>query len=472
MAKNKTENKTENGVDRSGTFGLLWKISLPLILTHLNIAFMSFADRLFLGWYSPKALAAALPAAALSFTFASFFMGTAGYAGTFVAQYYGSDKKERIGPVLWQGFYFSLIILPLIPLLWWISPLLFGHFQQDTLILQYEIEYFNFLNLGYFPLALLGVLSGYWSGRGHPWPLVWVNVVGTLINLVLDYGLIFGKWGLPQWGVKGAAIATSLAQLLTVFILVVMLFRKKMVERYQLFLWKFNPLVFFRLIRFGMPAGVHFFVDVLAFSVFTLLLGTLGEVELAASNIAFQIHFLAFLPLMGIGFGVQILVGQYMGQKNPRLAQKALAYGARIVGGFMAFMALLYLGIPTLFADLFLTNASAETVEPIRNLTVDLLRFCALFSLFDGFQVLFSAHLKGAGDTSYVMKVLLLCGTLVLVLPSALVVYSGVKDIYWLWSILTLYMVVLMASFGWRIRKGHWKSIDMIGEAPLPNQGE
>ncbi len=424
---------------------------------------MSFIDRMFLGWYSSKALAAALPSAAMSFTVASFFMGAAGYAGTFVAQYVGAKQKDKIGPVLWQGLYFSIITIFIVPVLWFCAPMIFGPFQSDPVILKFEIDYFNLLNLGLFPLALIGVLSGFWSGRAKPWPLLWINFIATLVNLGLDYVLIFGKFGFPEWGIKGAAIATVIAQILTVVCFIILMLPKATRVTYGLGNYKFNFPLLKSLLVFGTPAGIHFFVDVLAFTLFTLVLGMLGEIELASSNIALQVHFLAFLPLMGIGMGIQMLVGQYMGQKKPEYALKTLKVGVKIVTVFMGIMAVIYLSIPTFFTSLFMNGDPNSYGVEFENLTVTLLKFCAFFSFVDGLQVLFASHLKGAGDTSFVMKMLMICGTFILVVPSALLVYFDVANIYMLWSILSIYMFSLGAIMFFRIKKGYWKTIDMIG---------
>lgn len=121
---------------------------LPLILSTGSWAVQHFVDRMFLTWYSPEAIAAAMPAGILNFTLMSFFIGTASYVSTFVAQYHGAGMRHRIGPVLWQGIYFSMLggvlVLCLIPLA---APVfdLVGH---DEAVRRNEIVYFQVLCLG------------------------------------------------------------------------------------------------------------------------------------------------------------------------------------------------------------------------------------------------------------------------------------------------------------------------------------
>jgi len=154
-------------------------LAFPLILSTGSWAVQHFVDRMFLTWYSPEAIAAAMPAGILNFTLMSFFIGTASYVSTFVAQYHGAGMRHRIGPVLWQGIYFSMLggvlVLCLIPLA---APVfdLVGH---DEAVRRNEIVYFQVLCLGGFPVIASSALSGLFTGLGRPWPVMWVNVLAT-----------------------------------------------------------------------------------------------------------------------------------------------------------------------------------------------------------------------------------------------------------------------------------------------------
>ena len=110
-------NRLKNRWPGAGGYREVLKLAFPLILSTGSMTIQHFVDRIFLTWYSPEAIAAAMPAAMISFTFMSLFIGTATYVNTFVAQYFGAKRNDRIGPAVWQGIYFSLIgalcILPL-----------------------------------------------------------------------------------------------------------------------------------------------------------------------------------------------------------------------------------------------------------------------------------------------------------------------------------------------------------------------
>ena len=203
----------------------------------------------------------------------------------------------------------------------------------------------------------------------------------------------------------------------------------------------------------------------MAFTFFTFLIGRLGEAELAASSIAFTINIVAFLPMLGIGQGVMILVGQRMGQEQPHLAERTAWTGLRIAWLYMSAMALLYVLCPGLFLFLFHPEAQpgAETEQwaQVAALVPVLLRFIAVYSLFDSVNLVFSFALKGAGDTRFVTVVSLFLSWPVMVLPTWAAWRFG-WGIYWAWGFASAYIILLAVVFFFRFLQGKWKSMRVI----------
>jgi MATE family multidrug resistance protein len=289
-------------------------IAIPLILSTATWSVQHFVDRMFLAWYSPETIAAAMPAGMLHFSMVSIFMGTAGYVSTFVAQYYGAKRYHRIGPALWQGVYISMIggllILIAIPFAGPIFSLV-GHSPQ---VQQNEVEYFRILCLGVGFYIASYALSGFFSGRGKTWPVMWVNVLTTIVNLTLDYALIFGNWGFPELGIRGAGIATVAAGVFSFLLFLAVLASGNTNRTYQTLKgWRLDKELFIRLLRYGFPSGAQFFLEMAGFTGFILVVGRLGTASLAATNIAFNINTLAFMPMIGFGIAISVIVGQYLG---------------------------------------------------------------------------------------------------------------------------------------------------------------
>ncbi len=442
-------------------------LAIPLILSTGAWAIQHFVDRMFLTWYSPEAIAAAMPAGIMNFTVMSFFIGTAGYTSTFVAQYYGAKRFENIGPSLWQGIYLSLIgglvFLVLIPL----AEPFFRYIGHNSAVQQCEVTYFRILCFGALPVIASSSMSSFFSGRGQTWPVMWVNVLATAVNLVLDYAMIFGHWGFAERGIQGAAIATVISQYGAVLIFAVLLFQRKFNATYHtLHGWRFNKTLFKRLIRFGVPNGAQFFLDILGFSAFLLIIGRLGTTSLAATNIAFNLNTLAFMPMIGFSIAVSVLVGQHLGNNRPDLAERGVYSGFHITLLYMGSIATLYVLAPQIFIQPYAAQADPEEFEAIKSLVIVLLRFVAVYSVFDSLNLIFASAIKGAGDTRYAMLLILFTSLTVLVIPAYIALVWFHAGIYTGWTIASTYIIMLSVLFFVRFRGGKWKSMRVIEEVP------
>jgi MATE family multidrug resistance protein len=442
-------------------------IATPLILSTGAWSVQHFVDRMFLSWYSPEAIAAAMPAGMMSFAVMSFFLGTATYVSTFVAQYFGAQRFDRMGPALWQGIYIAVLggvaQLCLIPF----ADAIFSFMGHDPLVQRYEVPYFQILCLGGFPFVASSALSGFFSGRGKPWPVMWVNTCATIVNLVLDYALIFGAWGFPELGIKGAAIATVLSGTFSFCVYLALMSRKSYNEKYHTLKgWRPEGELFVRLLRFGSPSGVQFFLEMVGFTVFILLVGRLGTNSLAATNIAFNINTLAFMPMIGCGIAVSVLVGQYLGANKPDLAQRSTYSGFHMTFLYMVTIAAAYVLVPDIFVAPFAAKANPEGMAEIYHLAVILLRFVAVYSVFDTMNIIFASAIKGAGDTRFVMFMILILSALVLVLPAYVAIVILGYGLTIAWGIGAGYVTILGFVFYLRFRGGKWKSMRVI-EQPV-----
>ena len=127
-------------------------------------------------------------------------------------------------------------------------------------IQQLEVEYFSILCLGAGPMIASTALAGFFSGRGRTWPVMWVNILATGVNLILDYVLVFGLWGFPEMGIRGAGIATVLAGVFSLLAYIPLVCRPLYDGKYHTLRgWRFEKELFLRLLRFGFPSGVQFF---------------------------------------------------------------------------------------------------------------------------------------------------------------------------------------------------------------------
>lgn len=444
------------------------RIAVPLILSTASWSVQHFVDRVFLAWQSTEALAAVMPAGMTAFTIISLFMGIAGYANTFVAQYIGARRPERVGPAVWQGIYLALFsgLLALLPAL--LAEPLFELVGHDPAVRLQEAIYFRILCYGTGPQILSTAASCFFSGRGQTWTVLVVNVISISINIILDYGLIFGHWGLPQMGIAGAAWATNIGLLVAGLSFLFLFLRPAHREQFATLRgWRFDPVLFRRLLRFGGPNGLNFMLDIMAFSLFILVVGRLGPVSLAATNLAFNINSLAFMPLIGCGIAISTMVGQRLGRDDPERAEYCTWTGFHFAILYMGSMALGYLLVPDLFLLPFDLRALDASFDEARNIAVVLLRFVAIYCLFDAMYMVFTAALKGAGDTRFIMWLSVAMAWSIMVVPSFIALVYFDAGLYVLWTFICAYIVVAGVVFYLRFRTGKWKTMRVIEEEPV-----
>ena len=438
-------------------------IAIPLILSTSSLALQEFVDRMFLAWYSPETVAAAMPAGLLHLAITGLFIGTASYTGTFVAQYYGAKTYHKIGPSVWQGVYFSIIgavvIFSLIPF----TPDIFAVFGHDQIVQEHETIFFQVLCFGSFPMIASAAMSGFYAGLGKTWPLMFVNLFSTSVTVFLDYCLIFGNLCFPEMGIKGAGIATVSSGLCSVICFSILILRHHESEKYNIRSgWRFDLGLLKRLIKFGLPAGIQFFIDLSGFTLFILLVGKLGTESLAATNIAFNINMIAFLPMIGSGIAISVLVGQYIGAENPKLAEKSVYSSYHITFIYMGITALSFVLFPHVFADLFISKSrSSQEMEVILPVTIMLLRFVAFYSFFDSASIIFSCAVRGAGDTIFVMIVSIF-SIIALAFPTYIAVYWLEAGLNTCWVIATVYISALSFVYYIRFKQGRWKKMRVI----------
>ena len=273
----------------------------------------------------------------------------------------------KIGIVLWQGIYFTLasgLILWLLAV-FATKPifLLAGHAEG---VRQLEEIYFSILCKGSVLHVAMATLATFFTGRGLTRPVMAITFLGVFLNIPLDYALIFGRWGLPQLGIEGAAIATVAAWSINVLFLAMLIFTRKNDLRFGVSSsFRFDRDIFIRLMRFGIPGSLQFTMDILAFTLFILLVGRIGRAELAATNIVLSINALAFMPSMGVSQGMSVLVGQALGQKQPALAASYVRSGCQLLIAYILLIDLTFLFAPDLVLAPFMASEQGAASQQL-----------------------------------------------------------------------------------------------------------
>lgn len=466
-----TESPADATKDTPGGSKELLKLAGPLIIATSFSTIQFTVDRAFLSQYDPDAMGASMPAMMIFWLGMSLLYGTAGYTATFVAQYTGAKRPERVGPAVWQGIYVSIFVGALFLLLWPFADQLFVGLKHDPDHIPLESAYFRMLLCAAIPLALMEAVIGFFSGRGDTWNVTIINAAGTVVHIGLDYFLIFGRFGFPEMGITGAGLALVLGSWTAAIVGLAMFFRPKFrLEFATLSGWKPDWPLLGRFLKYGVPSGMQWCLDVISFTLFVVLVDRIGKAAANATSMTFTLNSLTFLPMMGLGQAISVLVGKRIGEKRPEIAEKTVYTGLRWGICYMVVMASVFVLAPTqLMWGFRPPDGSPKAAEfaDVAAIVPSLLICVALYSLADAVYLIITFALRGAGDTRFVMWVTFALAWPVMILPTWYLVTHG-YSIYWPWAFATAYVGVMAICFGWRFRTGKWKSMQVIEAVEKP----
>lgn len=456
------------------------RVSLPLVASLASTTIMQFTDRLFLSHYSVEAIAAAVPGALANLVVLLTFMGIITYSNVFIAQFTGAGLRHRVGVTLWQAIYLSIISGIVLLFAAAGGEALFSLAGHDPEVQRQETIYFGILTGGGVWALLSASLSCFFSGLGQTRLLMFASFMGVVVNIPLDYFLIFGIPALPglgfgglaPMGIAGAAYATVTGWVVNFLILAVFVFTPRNERAYRIWSgWRPDVPLLRRIVRYGFPSGVNSFMELLTSTIFVFVAGRLGSHALAATNITFSINGVSFLPALGLNIGASVLVGQAMGRNNPVQAEKAAHSSLHIALFYMVIMALVFVTIPGVLIGLFRpSGVDPEAAAAIMATGEVLLRYVAFYSIMDAWSLIYFGSLKGAGDTWFVMWAM--TGACVCMLAG-----SYLADLFFpgslhaLWFVFTLVVSGLAGSAALRFYFGPWRKLSLIRKSDLSGSG-
>ena len=383
-------------------FRALLILGLPLIGGHLAQFAIGLTDTVMLGWYSVEALAAVVLGNTLFFVTFIFGSGFGIAVMPLVAEADAKDDQVKIRRIARMGMWLSVAFaICAIPLFWFSETLLLAIGQQADLSASAQ-AYLRIAGWGILPSLIVGVLKGYLAALGHTQVVFWTTVMAALVNVCVNYVLIFGNFGAPEMGIAGAAVASLMVNLVS--ILAVVIYTMRVLPEHQMFsrIWKSDSEVMRTVFRVGMPIGLTALSETSLFAASATMMGWLGTVPLAAHGIAVNIAGLTFMLHLGLSSAATVRAGNALG----RMDIEHLAKGARMAiwmsVGFSIFAVLLMVLFPETLISLFLDSADPDFAA-ILQIGVSLMFVAALFQFVDGAQAMALGLLRGVQDTKIPM---------------------------------------------------------------------
>jgi MATE family multidrug resistance protein len=199
-----------------------------------------------------------------------------------------------------------------------------------------------------------------------------------------------------------------------------------------------------------------------------MIVGRIGAAPLAASGIAFNLNMIVFMPMLGLGVAVSSLVGRYLGAERPDLAERATRTAVAMCTLYMTLCGLVYVLGPRLLLAPYAAGADPAEFGPVADTAVVLLRFIALYSIFDMLNVLFAAGVKGAGDTRYPLYATVVLSWLTMLAPAWIWCSYFGGGVYAAWTCASAYVILLGLAMMRRFAEGRWKAMRVIEPTHVP----
>jgi multidrug resistance protein, MATE family len=437
-------------------------MALPMMVSSSCDGIMTFTDRFFLSKTGSEQMNAAMGGFVTYQMLIFFFMGLIGYSSALVAQYYGAGQKSNAPVVTFQALLMALFSWPVVVLL---KPLAVGVFTGMNLPENqavFQTQYVDVLVWGAVFTLFRQVMGCYFTGIGKAKVVMNATLSALVLNIVLDYLLIFGKLGLPAMGVKGAAIATVTGNAVAFLYFALSYFKRKNVVEFAVMRsFRVDWSILKRIFRYGYPAGLEIFLNFVAFFLMTLMFQSQGSSAATATTIMFSYDMLSFIPLIGIEIATTSLVGRHMGAENPELAYKTAWSAAKMGLMYSALVLIVFLGIPELLVMVFQPDGFDPSFEAAIPLAKSMIRIASLYVLAQAVMVALIGTLRGAGDTFYTMLISVGANWVFIPLQySILYVLKASIPVAW-FGLILVYLVFCWVMY-LRFRSGKWKLLRII----------
>ncbi|MDT0606928.1 MATE family efflux transporter [Croceitalea rosinachiae] len=379
------------------------KLSYPVILGMLGHTFVAFADNIMVGQLGTAELAAVSLGNSFVFIAMSLGIGFSTAITPLVAEADGAGNKADGKSALKHGLVLCTILgLSLFGIILLCKPLM-HMMQQPPEVVELAIPYLELVAFSLVPLIIFQAFKQFSEGLSQTKYPMYATIIANVVNIVLNYFLIFGSFGFPKLGIVGAAIGTLVSRIIMVFYIWFLLKQKK---KFQDYVTGFNfkkieKKVMQKIINLGFPSALQMFFEVAIFTAAIWLSGVLGKNAQAANQIALNLSSMTFMVGMGLSVAAMVRVGNQKGLQNftelRRIAQSIvfLTFLLEVV-----FAALFLVGrewLPTIYLDVDDVANQIDNAEVIV-LAAKLLLMAAIFQISDGIQVVVLGALRGLQD--------------------------------------------------------------------------
>ena len=378
-------------------------LAVPVITGMLGHTFVAFADNIMVGQLGTAELAAVSLGNSFVFIAMSLGIGFSTAITPLVAEADGAGDMAAGKNVLKNGLVLcTLLGVSLFGLIMLLKPLMY-HMDQPAEVVVLAMPYLDLVAFSLIPLVMFQAVKQFSEGLSHTKYPMYATILANIINIVVNYLLIFGALGFPKLGIIGAAIGTLLSRIIMLTYLWYLLKKRPKFHPYVsgFNFGKLSKAMMNKIINLGFPSALQMFFEVAIFTVAIWLSGVLGKNPQAANQIALNLSSMTFMFGMGLGVAAMIRVGNQMGLKNyvdlRRIAKSIFLLTLLLQIGFAIFFLLGRHWLPTLYLDENDPANFADNME-VMMIASQLLLVSAFFQISDGLQVVILGALRGLQD--------------------------------------------------------------------------
>jgi len=373
------------------------KLAVPIALTQLGQIAMMTTDIALIGRLGTEAMAAASLAHTVFFVSFTFGMGLVSAVAPLAAQAFGARNPHQIRRSLRVGLWAALLMsLPMMALSFRGEPILLMLGQSPTAA-RLAQEYLLGLTWSILPALWFLAIRGFMSAVNRPEPILWITLAAIPANALLVYLLLYGAFGLPELGLFGAGLATSIVNFGTFLAGLWFAVRRRPFRKYHVLghIWRVDWQLMRQLIVIGTPISLSFLLEYGLFGAAGLLMGVISTTALAAHQIALQVAAILFMVPFGIGMAATVRVGHAIGRGDAGAVRRA-GYVATWLGIVLAAVLTLAVMVSRFgIAEVFLGESTDATAE----LSATLLLVGSTFFIADAIQTVAAGSLRGMNDT-------------------------------------------------------------------------
>ena len=453
---------------------IFW-LAYPVIISNLSRVLMSVFDVAMVGRLGAAALAATGMGGMLFWGALSLTLGIRTAVQTVASRRLGQKLDKKSGTAFHNGIYMATAYaVPVSFFGWAFVEKIVPFFVNDAQATPLAIEYTSIVFLSLLFSAYSFVFQGFYTGIEKTKIHMKATLSSNLVNLYLNFGLIFGTdkiienldgtafsflsnlwtfYHFPELGVKGAAIGTMFACIWLFIHYFIYLFKSDIIKKFNVLRITLDKKMFKRQIEIASPVAIQETLVALSLAVFYKLIAIIGIFELAATQVVFRIMHASFMPAIGVGQACSTLVGKFLGEKNPEKAETAIYESLRGSFLMMGFMGICFV----CFAD-YIIPVFTNDINVI-NIAVPGLKFVGFIQFVDAICFTLWFALTGAGDTK-VLAIVDILSHWILFIPMVYILGIILNLGYWgAWIAFAMHLTFIAGYTTWRFKSGKWKKI-------------